>query len=206
VIDGRAFDASRRRRDTILEGTTAMTASNGSRWLALSIRVLLALVFVFYGVLKLLRLQLATGDLSSVRFGEASPMLVTWHFFSLSPLYHDSIGIAQIVTGVLLLVPRTAPIGALCFFVIILNIVLINFGYDIATDVKILSSILLALDCVLIGHYWRRYRLLLISEASLDRLLAQKGHGPAPALERRDFDRMDDLRRPGTEPVTERSS
>lgn len=96
--------------------------------------------------MKLLRLQLSTGDLSDVRFGDASPMLVTWHFFSLSPLYHNAIGVAQIVTGLLLLFPRTAPVGVLCFLAIILNIVLINFGYDIATDVKVFGSILLALD------------------------------------------------------------
>jgi uncharacterized membrane protein YphA (DoxX/SURF4 family) len=163
-----------------------MPALNGSRWFALSIRVLLALVFVVYGVLKLLRLQLATGDLSDMRFGEASPMLVTWHFFSLSPLYHNSIGIAQIVTGILLVVPRTAPIGALCFLVIILNIVLINFGYDIAMDVKIFGSALLVLDCLPIGRYWRRYRLLLLSEASLDELLAPKGRRVTSATDRRD--------------------
>jgi uncharacterized membrane protein YphA (DoxX/SURF4 family) len=163
-----------------------MTASAGGRWFTLSIRVLLALVFVVYGVLKLLRLQLATGDLSDMRFGEASPMLVTWHFFNLSPLYHHSIGIAQIVTGILLVTPRTAPVGALCFFVIILNIVLINFGYDIATDVKIFGSILLVLDCLLIVRYWRRYRLLLLSEASLEELLAPQGHRVASASERRD--------------------
>jgi uncharacterized membrane protein YphA (DoxX/SURF4 family) len=148
-----------------------MATSKGYRWLNLGIRVLLAAVFVLYGVLKLLGLQLATGDLSDVRFGEASPMIVTWHFFSLSPLYHHSIAIAQIVTGILLLIPRTAAAGALCFFVIILNIVLINFGYDIATDVKILSVILLSLDCLLIRSYWRRYRLLFLSDAALDELL-----------------------------------
>ena len=145
-----------------------MTTSNGSRWFALAIRVLLAGVFILYGVLKLLRLQLSTGDLSDMHFGDASPMLVTWHFFNLSPLYHNSIGIAQIITGVLLIGPRTAAIGALCFFVIILNIVLINFGYDIATDVKVFSVILLVLNCVLIRRYWDRYRLLLLPEASLD--------------------------------------
>jgi uncharacterized membrane protein YphA (DoxX/SURF4 family) len=128
----------------------------------LAIRVILAGVFILYGVLKLLGLQLATGDLSDVRFGDASPLIVTWHFFALSPLYHHAIGIAQIITGLLLLGPRTAAIGALCFFVIILNIVLINFGYDIATDVKVFSVILCVLDCVLMRRYWDRYRLLLI--------------------------------------------
>ena len=148
-----------------------MRASKGYRWFILSIRVLLAVVFVLYGVLKLLGLQLATGDLSDVRFGQASPMIVTWHFFSLSPLYHHSIAIAQIVTGILLLLPRTAPVGALCFLVIILNIVLINFGYDIATDVKIFSVILLMLDCLLLWSYRRRYRLLFLSDSRLDELL-----------------------------------
>ncbi len=147
-----------------------MPTSKGYRWFIVGVRVVLAAVFVLYGVLKLLGLQLATGDLSSVRFGEASPLIVTWHFFSLSPLYHHSIAIAQIVTGILLLIRRTAPVGALCFFVIIVNIVLINFGYDIATDVKIFSVILLSLDCLLMWSYWRRYRLLFLSDAALDEL------------------------------------
>ena len=149
----------------------------GTRWIALGVRVILAAVFILYGVMKLLGLQLSTGDLSNMRFGEASPMLVTWHFFSLSPLYHHAIGVAQIITGLLLIVPRTAPVGALCFFVIILNIVLINFGYNIATDVKILSSVLLALDCFLLAHYWRRYRLLLLSESSFEELIRREPRG-----------------------------
>ena len=146
----------------------------------MTIRVFLALVLIAYGVMKLLGMQLSTGDLSQVKFGEASPMIVTWHFFSLSPLYHHSIGIAQIVTGILLLIRRTAPIGALCFHVIIINIVLINFGYDIATDVKILSSILLAMDLFLIAHYRRIYNFLLLSEAKLEEVLASTGGHAKP--------------------------
>ena len=146
------------------------------RWITLIIRCFLALVFIIYGTLKLLRLQLVTGDLSDMRFGEASPMLVTWHFFSLSPLYHHAIGVAQIVTGLLLIVPRTAAVGVLCFLVIIANIVLINFGYDIALDVKVLSCVLLALDGVLLFHYRLRYRLLLLPDALLEEMLkAQSG-------------------------------
>lgn len=144
------------------------------KWVPAVIRVLLAAVFVLYGVLKLLGLQLTTGDMSELPFGKASPLQVTWYFFNLSPLYRYAIAAAQIGTGLLLLVPRTAAVGALCFFVIIVNIVLINFGYDIALDVKILSSVLLALDCWLIGHYWRRYRLLVLPDAALDRLLGPK--------------------------------
>ena len=62
---------------------------------------------------------------------------------------------------------------------IIVNIVLINFGYDIATDVKILSTILLALDCVLIGKYWQRYQLLLLRDAAIDELLRAQRSGNA---------------------------
>ena len=156
------------------------------RWIALSIRIILATVFILYGTLKLLGLQLSTGDLSDKRFGDVSPMLVTWHFFSLSPLYHHAIGVAQIITGLLLIVPKTAPVGSLCFFVIILNIVLINFGYDIATDVKILSSVLLTLNCFLLAHYWRRYRLLLLSESALDGILRREPRQEASATGRDD--------------------
>src|SRR2546430_16809789 len=68
-----------------------------------------------------------------------------------------------------------------CFFVIIVNIVLINFGYNIATDVKILSLVLLTLDCFLITYYWRRYRLLLLPEAALDELSEPRKGGKASA-------------------------
>ena len=160
-----------------------MQTLNRHRWMILFVRGFLALVFIVYGTLKLLGLQLATGDLSNLRFGEASPMIVTWHFFSLSPLYHHAIGAAQIVTGVLLIIPRTAAVGALCFLVIIVNIVLINFGYDIALDVKILSCVLLGLDGVLLVRYRQRYRLLLISDAVLDEMLKTRSGDAGRGLE-----------------------
>jgi len=148
-------------------------------WFVVTVRMFMAAVFILYGVLKLLGMQLSVSAsyISEKRIGEVSPFLITWYFFSLSPLYHHSIGIAQIITGLLLVIRRTAPVGALCFLVIILNIVLINFGYDIATDVKIFSLVLLTLDCFLITHYWKRYRLLLLSEEALDELLDLKKRG-----------------------------
>jgi hypothetical protein len=43
---------------------------NHHRWVFLLIRGVLALVFIAYGAMKLLWLQLAAGDLSDLRFGE----------------------------------------------------------------------------------------------------------------------------------------
>lgn len=147
----------------------------------------LAAVFMVYGTFKLVGFQFGVGaSVGETQLNHLSPYLVTWYFFNMSKLYHDCIGIAQIVTGLLLLFSRTAPIGAFCFLVIILNIVLINFGYNIATDVKILSSILLALDCVLLWRYRRRYRLLLLPEQVVDTLTAQweQPNLPQPAERR----------------------
>jgi len=132
------------------------------RWSVVGARILLAVVFFVYGALKLTGNQFGLGEgLTHSRLSDTSPLIVTWYFFNLSPLYRDSIAFAQIGTGLLLLFRRTAPIGALCFLVIIVNIVLINFGYNIANDVKILSSVLLAIDCFLIVNYLPRYRMLL---------------------------------------------
>ena len=147
-----------------------MRATFGHRWFIPTIRVFLGLVFILYGMFKLFHLQLVTGDFSDTRFGQVRPQILTWIFFNHSPMYRYAIGIAQIITGILLIVPRTAPVGAFCFFVIIVNIVLINFGYDIATDVKILSSVLLLLDCLLLIRYWPTYRLLLLPEAEIREL------------------------------------
>jgi len=135
------------------------------RWGVVIARVLLALVFFFYGAMKLTGNQFGLGEgLTHSRLSDTSPLVITWYFFNLSPLYRDSIAFAQIGTGLLLLFRRTAPIGALSFFVIITNIVLINFGYNIANDTKVISLVLLALDGFVLLSYLDRYRMLLDTE------------------------------------------
>jgi uncharacterized membrane protein YphA (DoxX/SURF4 family) len=175
--------ATRRKCDDPVAIKEALESSRimRKRWFAVAARLFLAAVFILYGILKLLGLQLSVtaSSISEMRVGDVSPFLITWYFFSLSPLYHHAIGIAQIATGLLLVFERTAAVGALCFFVIILNIVLINFGYNIATDAKILSLVLITLDCFLITYYWRRYRLLLLPEAALNELSEPRKGGKA---------------------------
>lgn len=134
------------------------------------VRALLALVFVFYGCSKLVDQQLVISGLSETKLGTIAPWRVTWYFFSISPPYRYAIGASQVLVALLLLVPRTGAVGAIGFLAIISNIVLINFCYDVgvkfgvpgfaATDVQALSVGLLALDLLLIAHYWRRYRVL----------------------------------------------
>ena len=137
------------------------------RWDVIAARYLLAFVFIVYGAFKIAGKQFGLGEsLTHTTLQNTSPLNLTWYFFDYSVLYRDSIGLAQIVTGILLMIRRTAPIGALCFFVIIINIVLINIGYHIGIDVMIFSSILLAIDCLLLLHYSKRYRALLSDDDS----------------------------------------
>ena len=98
----------------VTRGLSKMTKRSGKRWAGVANRMLLATVFILYGTFKLVGFQFGLGEsISGLRLGEATPQILTWYFFNSSPLYHDAIGIAQIVTGLLLVFSRTAALGAL---------------------------------------------------------------------------------------------
>jgi uncharacterized membrane protein YphA (DoxX/SURF4 family) len=120
-----------------------------------SIRILLAFVFISYGSGKLLGGQF--GGLSpeelSTPIQELSLFKVGWYLFDHQP-FKAVIGITQIVTSILLLIPRTKFIGMLILMPIILSILIIDltimppvfqwsFGFRLSAYVLYLLWILL---------------------------------------------------------------
>jgi hypothetical protein len=92
------------------------------------VRGFLALVFITYGVVKIFGGQFYYGDWSMTKATVDGPSLV-WSFYGFSPVYGRFIGFCELIPAILLLIPRTAMVGAMALFPVALNITVMDFTY-----------------------------------------------------------------------------
>ena len=108
-------------------------------------RIALAASFIPAGYVKIIGERFAAGLPSNNPLG---------HYFDalhLTGYYYTLIGIVQLITAILLLIPRTALLGALMYFPIIVNICVLTYatrfdGTRIVTIMLLASLFLLACD------------------------------------------------------------
>jgi hypothetical protein len=98
---------------------------------------------ILYGTMKVIPLQFSAPPLDRLmeRIGDTSPMGLLWTFMGASPVYTIFSGLGELLGGLLLTTRRTALLGALITAAVMLNVVVLNFSYDV--PVKIYSSTLL---------------------------------------------------------------
>lgn len=125
----------------------------------------LSLQLIIYGFNKLFLLQfpVPSSNILYTKTGDVSKDLLFWTSMSTSPLYNYFMGAIELLAALLLLYNRTRVIGNLLAIGIFINIVLINFSFDIS--VKFFSSFLLFLSILLITPYLRTlYRFFIKNE------------------------------------------
>src|SRR5437667_2298557 len=85
------------------------------KWVRLFFRFVLAGQMLNYGLAKVIPLQMPYPSLTKLLqpFGTFSPMGVLWSSIGAAPAYEIFAGCAEVIGGVLLIVPRTATLGAL---------------------------------------------------------------------------------------------
>ena len=111
-----------------------------NRWLhyfAIFNRIVLALGFIPAGMVKILGYRFADG-LSVIH-----PMGHYLEALLFTGYYYTFIGVAQILAGVFLLIPRTVTLGAVIYFPIILNICILSFS--VRFDGSLLTAPLMVL-------------------------------------------------------------
>lgn len=140
--------------------------------LAIISRILLALAFIPTGLVKLLgeRFTVLTVD---------NPIGLFFEAMYQSGAYWNFIGTAQVVAGVLLLIPRTSTLGAVLFFPIILNIFVITVSLGFQGTPIITGGMLLAAIFLLCWDYDRLKAVLWPPESR-----APYGRAPIGRLER----------------------
>ncbi len=135
-------------------------------YLRLIVRFTLAITLINYGFAKVFPLQFKPPNLTQLveTYGDSSPMGLLWTFMGASDTYRIFAGALELVGGLLLLFRRTTSVGALFSATVLLNVVFLNFCFDV--PVKLYSShlflmciFLFAPDLPALWHFFVTHRL-----------------------------------------------
>lgn len=120
------------------------------------LRFALASQMLVYGIDKAVPLQMPFPSLSSLvqPFGDFSPMGILWSSVGASTHYEMAVGSAEILGGLLLILPRTTTLGALVSLCDVVYVFLLNMTYDV--PVKLFSFHLILICLVLLAPDLRR--------------------------------------------------
>ncbi len=135
----------RRRYDPIVREATRIT-----------VRYVLALTMLSYGISKMLHQQMPAPMLSQLQtsYGEFSPMGLLWRFMGYSATYSFFAGFCEFLGGLLLFFRRTTTLGALLVAAVMFHVALMNFCFDV--PVKIYSTHLFLFAVFLLAPDLRR--------------------------------------------------
>jgi hypothetical protein len=121
------------------------------KWFRLFIRFALAGQMLNYGMAKVIPLQMPYPSLTRLLqpFGTFSPMGVLWSSIGAAPAYEIFAGCAEVVGGLLLIIPRTATLGALICLAGMIQVFMLNMTYDV--EVKLFAFHLILLACFVLA-------------------------------------------------------
>jgi uncharacterized membrane protein YphA (DoxX/SURF4 family) len=125
-------------------------------WVTTILRYYLGITMLSYGFAKVFKLQFPYPDLSRMLepYGESSPMGLAWAYMGYSTGYNLFTGFAEVIAGSLLFFRRTTAIGAFIAFIVVANIMAMNYSFDI--PVKLLSTTMVLMSLFLLGDNIRR--------------------------------------------------
>nr|WP_187703232.1 DoxX family protein [Nocardia yunnanensis] len=132
-------------------------------WTQVGFRFVLAIAMFYFGMAKAIPTQMPFVLNRLVEpYGNFSPEGVLWSQVSVSQPYEIALGVAELLAGVLLVIPRTATAGALLCAVDMTQVFLLNMTYDIR--LKTVSSQFLLLSLFLLAPHARRLFTVLCSD------------------------------------------
>ena len=119
-------------------------------WLSVILRFYLGFIMVNYGLIKLVQLQFPEPSLYTLvnTYGNSSPWGLAWSFLGYSKGYNLFMGIAEVMS-VFLFFRRTLTFGLIVTLVVTLNVMAINFFYDV--PLKIVTTHLVLITLFLIA-------------------------------------------------------
>ncbi len=137
------------------------------KWFRLFVRFALAGQMMLYGMVKVIPVQMPYPTLTRLLqpFGTFSPFAILWASMGSAPAYEIFTGCAELAGGLLLIVPRTATLGALISLADMIQVFTLNMTYDV--PVKLFSFHLILLSCFLLApDVPRLVRFLLLNRAT----------------------------------------
>ena len=116
------------------------------KWFHVFLRFALAGQLFVYGLIKIIPMQMSFPFLTQLleRYGNFSPMGVLWSSVGASPAYERFVGSAELLAGLLLVIPATSMLGALICLIDMIEVFALNMTYDVPVKLFSFHMILMA--------------------------------------------------------------
>jgi len=130
---------------TLVWSITGRNTSNYNKqlyWLVVVVRYYVAFTMISYGFYKVIKLQFPAPTFSRLLepVGKLSPMGLAWTYMGYSRGFNYFTGAIEIITGLLLFNRKTGTLGACVGLIVAINIMAINYCFDV--PVKLLATML----------------------------------------------------------------
>jgi hypothetical protein len=133
--------------DTRTAGSSVVSGfSRTDYWFRLFLRFALAAQMFYFGMAKVIPTQFPPPSLVTLLkpVGNLSPDDMLWTFMGASTAYQMFTGFAEVAAGLLLVVPKTAIVGALIALADMLQVFVLNMSYDVGLKQTSLHLLLIA--------------------------------------------------------------
>jgi hypothetical protein len=136
-------------RQSRKEGTTAL--------LQILLTYFLAFVLLNYGLDKVFKAQfyLPEPNILFTPFGMLDKDILYWSTMGVSYEYNFFLGLAEVIAAFLIIVRKTRVFGLLIGVAILINVIAVNFSFDIS--VKAFSMLLLLISLLLLAPFARSF-------------------------------------------------
>ncbi len=126
------------------------------KFLRTILRYHVGFTLIMYGLAKVFMTQFGNMDIEKleVPIGNSSGMGFLWTFMSYSKFYTMITGWVEVIGGIFLLFRRTTFIGSFILFIVMINVVIIDIGFDVS--VKMFAIHLLLMVIVLLSKHLKR--------------------------------------------------
>ncbi len=116
-------------------------------YLFIYIRYCIGFYMLVYGFDKVFKSHFPFPDLEKLEqtFGESTPQGLLWAFMGYSTSYTVFLGITEVLSGFLLFFRRTTALGAILVLLVMINVAVINFSYDVPVKLFALHLVAYAL-------------------------------------------------------------
>ncbi|NVK65551.1 MAG: hypothetical protein HWE22_13245 [Flavobacteriales bacterium] len=135
------------------------------QFLHTSAAYILAFFLLKYGVDKLFQFQFYAPEPNTLftPLGMLSKDILFWSSMGTSSSYNTFMGLSEVIPGILLLHHRTRLLGGLIALGVLINVLAINFGFDIT--VKLLSSYLVIVAVFVLLPHLKNLTTFFLSES-----------------------------------------
>lgn len=123
-------------------------------WFLVFLRVILVAAMLFYGFVKVFKLQFPAASLTHLLdpLGDFSPMGLAWTYMGFSKGFNIFVGLLEVVGGLLLIPRRTQTLGSFIIIGVMTQVAVMNFCYDIPVKLFSVHLILMALVIFATDH------------------------------------------------------